>query len=68
MSKRADAGAQKGRAMRRMIFILTVLLLAGCASTPKAPSCQGPYRSLNPSQYDLVKETAHADIPSFLEE
>ena len=54
--------------MRRMIFILTLLLLAGCASTPKAPSCQGPYRSLNPSQYDLVGETAHADASTFLEE
>jgi hypothetical protein len=66
--KHADAGAQEGRAMRPLIFILALLFLTGCAGTPKAPSCQGPYRSLNPSHYDPVKETAHADVAKFLEE
>ena len=40
-----------------------VLLLAGCAGTPKAPSCEGPYRSLNPTQYETLKESARADDP-----
>jgi hypothetical protein len=41
---------------------LTLLLLAGCAGTPKAPSCEGPYRSLNPAHYDAVKESTRADV------
>ena len=44
--------------------VLTLLLLAGCAGTPKAPSCEGPYRSLNPAHYDPVKESARADVPN----
>ena len=44
--------------------VLTLLLLAGCAGTPKAPSCEGPYRSLNPAHYDPVKESARADAPN----
>jgi hypothetical protein len=41
---------------------LALLLLAGCAGTPKAPSCEGPYRSLNPAHYDAVKESTRADV------
>jgi hypothetical protein len=44
--------------------VLTLLLLAGCAGTPKAPSCEGPYRSLTPAHYDPVKESARADVPN----
>jgi hypothetical protein len=51
--------------MRLLIISLVLLLLAGCAGTPKAPSCEGPYRSLNPNHYDHVKETARADVPNF---
>lgn len=47
-----------------MALVLTLLLLAGCAGTPKAPSCEGPYRSLNPAHYDPVKESARADVPN----
>jgi hypothetical protein len=49
--------------MRRLVIPL-VLLLAGCAGVPQAPSCEGPYRSLNPDHYDPVKETARADVSS----
>ena len=51
--------------MRRLTLPLALLLLAGCTGIPKAPSCEGPYRSLNPDHYDPVKETARADIPTF---
>jgi hypothetical protein len=44
-----------------MTFAIALLALAGCAGTPKAASCEGSYRSLNPSQYDL-KDTVHADV------
>jgi hypothetical protein len=44
-----------------MTFAMVLLALAGCAGTPKAASCEGPYRSLNPTQYDL-KDTVHADV------
>ncbi len=47
-----------------MALVLTLLLLAGCAGAPKAPSCEGPYRSLNPAHYDPVKESARADVPN----
>lgn len=47
-----------------LALALTLLLLAGCAGTPKAPSCEGPYRSLNPAHYDPVKESARADVPN----
>jgi hypothetical protein len=43
------------------LFALALLTLAGCAGTPKAASCEGAYRSLNPTHYDL-KETAGADV------
>ena len=46
----------------RLLTIPLVLLLAGCAGVPQAPSCEGPYRSLNPDHYDPVKETARADV------
>jgi hypothetical protein len=51
--------------MRLLAIPLALLLLAGCAGTPKAPSCEGPYRSLNPTQYDPLKESARADVPIF---
>lgn len=47
-----------------LALVLTLLLLAGCAGAPKAPSCEGPYRSLNPAHYDPVKESARADVPN----
>jgi hypothetical protein len=47
-----------------LALVLTLLLLAGCAGTPKAPSCEGPYRSLNPAHYDPVKESTRADVPN----
>jgi hypothetical protein len=47
-----------------LALALALLLLAGCAGTPKAPSCEGPYRSLNPAHYDPVKESARADVPN----
>ena len=43
------------------LLALALLALAGCASTPRATSCEGAYRSLNPTHYDL-KETAGADV------
>lgn len=42
---------------------LALLLLASCAGAPKAPSCEGPYRSLNPAHYETVKDSASADVP-----
>jgi hypothetical protein len=45
------------------ILALTLLALAGCAGVPKAPSCEGPYRSLNPAHYDTVKDSTSADVP-----
>ena len=45
-----------------LALALALLLLAGCAGTPKAPSCEGPYRSLNPAHYDSVKESTRADV------
>jgi len=45
---------------------MALLLLAGCAGTPKASSCEGPYRSLNPAHYDPVKESTRADVPNLL--
>ena len=46
------------------LALVLTLLLAGCTGTPKAPSCEGPYRSLNPAHYDPVKESARADAPN----
>ena len=42
----------------RLFLLLSVLaLITGCAGTPsKAPSCDGPYRSLNPAHYDLAPQ------------
>jgi hypothetical protein len=37
---------------------LSLLFLAGCAGAPKAPGCNGTYRSLNPAHYLQVKEAA----------
>lgn len=52
---------------RAWVPTLALLLLAGCAGVPKAPSCEGPYRSLNPAHYDTVKDStnegASADVP-----
>ncbi len=45
---------------------MAMLLLAGCAGTPKASSCEGPYRSMNPAHYDPVKESTRADVPNLL--
>lgn len=45
---------------------MAMLLLAGCAGTPKASSCEGPYRSMNPAHYNPVKESTRADVPNLL--
>ena len=42
---------------------LTLLALAGCAGVPKAPSCEGPYRSLNPAHYAPIQDSTSADVP-----
>ena len=43
--------------MRLVLLLIVVSLVTGCASAPpKAPSCDGPYRSLNPAHYDLVPQ------------
>jgi hypothetical protein len=52
------------RPLANPLALVLTLLLAGCAGTPKAPSCEGPYRSLNPAHYDPVKESARADVPN----
>ena len=52
------------RPLSNPLALVLTLLLAGCAGTPKAPSCEGPYRSLNPAHYDSVKEGARTDVPS----
>lgn len=44
-----------------LALILALIALAGCAGTPRAANCEGPYRSLNPTQYDL-KEAGRADV------
>lgn len=49
-----------------LALAVALLLLAGCAGTPKASSCEGPYRSLNPAHYDPVKESTRADVPNLL--
>lgn len=49
--------------MRTLTIPLALLLLAGCAGTPKAQRCAGPYRSLNPAHYEPVKDSAGADVP-----
>jgi hypothetical protein len=45
------------------ILALLLLLLGGCAGTPKAPTCEGPYRTLNPAHYAPVQESTSADVP-----
>ncbi len=52
--------------MRLPTLPLILLLLGGCAGTPKAPSCNASaYSSLNPAHYDPVKESTRADVPFF---
>ena len=52
--------------MRYLSMPLVLLLLAGCAGAPKAPTCdESTYRSLNPAHYDPVKESTRADVRSF---
>lgn len=48
---------------RAWVPTLALLFLAGCAGVPKAPSCEGPHRSLNPAHYDTVKDSTSADVP-----
>lgn len=48
---------------RAWVPILALLFLAGCAGVPKAPSCEGPYRSLNPAHYAPIQDSTSADVP-----
>ena len=66
MWRRAAAGAPGDDPMRLPSAVPILLLLAGCAGTPKAPECdESAYRSLNPAHYDPVKESTRADVPFF---
>lgn len=44
--------------MRTTASAILLLVLAGCASVPDPPGCDGVYRSLNPGHYTL-KDTGH---------
>jgi len=47
-----------------LALLLPVALLAGCASAPKAPTCNASaYRSLNPAHYQPVTDSSRADVP-----
>jgi hypothetical protein len=48
---------------RAWVPTLALLVLAGCAGVPKAPTCEGPYRSLNPAHYAPVQDSTSADVP-----
>jgi hypothetical protein len=75
---RAGAAAGRADAMRRstlglsprprlsfgLALVLAVALLTGCASAPKAPTCNASaYRSLNPVHYQPVTDRSRADVP-----
>jgi hypothetical protein len=47
----------------QILALLLLLSLGGCAGAPKAPTCEGPYRSLNPAHYAPVQESTSADVP-----
>jgi len=49
--------------VQSLALLLPLLSLGGCAGVPKAPSCEGPYRSLNPAHYAPIQDSTSADVP-----
>ena len=44
-------------------LVPALIVLAGCAGAPKAPTCEGPYRSLDPAHDAPLKDRTSVDSP-----